>query len=379
MRAVELFRVKPACWLLAAVLSVPVTGAAGLASASPNSAQTNGPARSVKSAQREQAAGIDISALLVAPQPALADRMDLRPAFTKDVPTTLADLRAMEQHVKALAARVSPAVVAVEIGSGRGSGVVISADGLVLSAGHVCGRPDREVLFTFHDGKTARGKTVGVNRDNDTGLMRITDRGPWPYADLGDLQQARIGDWVLALGHPGGFDLRRSLVVRLGRIIQMDSGALQTDCTISPGDSGGPLFDMYGRVIGIHSAISSSVAENFHVSIKAFYDGWDLLVKAPGGDAQPGKPRVYVGAQGVDDADGCRLTTVDEGSPASKAGLKVGDVVLKVDGRVVKVYASFLRWVAEAEPGETLNLEIKRGDKLLSLEVTLEAPRRGRS
>ena len=129
--------------------------------------------------------------------------------------------------------------------------------------------------FTFPDGKTARGKTVGVNLDNDTGLMRITDRGPWPHADVGDLQQARVGDWVLALGHPGGFDLRRSLVVRLGRIIRMEADALQTDCTISPGDSGGPLFDMHGRVIGIHSAISSSLAENFHVAVTAFYDGWD--------------------------------------------------------------------------------------------------------
>ena len=78
----------------------------------------------------------------------------------------------------------------------------------------------------------------------------------------------------------------------------------------------------------------------------------------------------------MNDAVGCRLTVVDDNSPASKAGLKVGDLVLKVDGREVKVYASFLRWVAEAEPGETLNLEVKRGDQVLSLEVKLEAPRR---
>ena len=85
---------------------------------------------------------------------------------------------------------------------------------------------------------------------------------------------------MLALGHPGGFDLRRSLVVRLGRIIRLETDALQTDCTISPGDSGGPLFDMHGRVIGIHSAISTSPAENFHVSVTEFYDSWDELVRA---------------------------------------------------------------------------------------------------
>ena len=97
----------------------------------------------------------------------------------------------------------------------------------------------------------------------------------------GIFRQACIGDWVLALGHPGGFDARRSLVVRLGRILRMDASALQTDCTISQGDSGGPLFDMHGRVIGIHSAISISMAENYHVPVTAFYNGWDLLTKAP--------------------------------------------------------------------------------------------------
>jgi serine protease Do len=280
----------------------------------------------------------------------------------------------MERHVKALAARVSPTVVAVEVGSGSGSGVIISADGLVLTAGHVCGAPDRDVSFTFPNGKKARGKTLGVDLESDTGLMRITDRGPWPHADMGDLRQTCIGDWVLALGHPGGFDLRRSLVVRLGRLIRMDSGALQTDCTISPGDSGGPLFDMHGRVIGIHSAISTSMADNFHVAVTAFYDGWDLLVKAPAPKNQPDEPQAYVGATGVDDPDGCRLTEVDEDGPAAKAGLKPGDLVVKVDGREVKLYATFRRWVTQAEPGETLTVEVKRGDHVLSLEIKVEPP-----
>jgi len=246
---------------------------------SADATRTNLPAPSVKSAPRDKAEDSGPTILLALPQPAPAHRADLRPAFTKDVPLTLDDLRAMEQHIKALAARVSPAVVAVEVGSSSGSAVVVSADGLVFSAGHVCGAPDREVHFTFPNGKTAHGKTLGLNSETDTGLMRITDQGPWPHANLGDLKSARIGDWVLALGHPGGLDLRRSLVVRLGRIIRMDAGALQTDCTISPGDSGGPLFDMHGRVIGVHSSISTSMADNYHVAISAFYSGWDTLVK----------------------------------------------------------------------------------------------------
>jgi serine protease Do len=281
----------------------------------------------------------------------------------------------MERHVKALVARVSSAVVAVEIGTGSGSGVVISADGLVLTAGHVCGEPDRPAYFTFPDGKKARGKTIGKDADSDTGLMRITDEGPWPHVAVGDLAQTRVGDWVLALGHPGGFDVRRSLVVRLGRIIWFGEGAVQTDCTISPGDSGGPLLDMHGRVIGIHSAISILLADNFHVPVTEFYDNWDLLARGATVEPETATPRAYVGATGVNDAEGCRLIEVEVDSPAARAGLKVGDIVLKVNGRDIKVSAAFRRWVSEATPGDTLNLQVKRGEELLSIKVRMETPR----
>jgi serine protease Do len=302
------------------------------------------------------------------PQPAAVRRADLNEAFTKAAPASIADLKAMEQQVKELVRRVSPAVVAVEIDGSSGSGVIISTNGLVLTAGHVCGEANRNVRFTFADGKTARGKTLGLDADTDTGLMRITDRGFWPVASVGDLTQARPGDWVLALGHPGGFDLRRSLVVRLGRIIRLSSGVLQTDCTLSLGDSGGPLFDMNGRVIGVHSAINTSLAGNFHVPISEFYDGWEQLAKVTI-RSEPRTLQAYLGAKGVDAMDGCRVSTVEENSPASKAGLKVGDVVTKVEGRGIKAAAVFARWVEEAEPGETLHLEVRRGEKLLTLAV----------
>jgi len=374
MRVAEYVRAASACGLLAALFAMPGSQAAAPPAVAADSAQTNRPTRSVRIAPKEAAPDTNAFAIPAVPKPAPARRADLPTAFIWNGPISLTDLRSMERHVKALAARVSPAVVAVEIGNGSGSGVVISSDGLVLTAGHVCGAPDRNVVFTFPDGKTVRGKTVGRSYESDTGLMRITDRGPWPHAAMGDLKQARVGDWVLALGHPGGFDLRRSLVVRLGRIIRLAEGALQTDCTISPGDSGGPLLDMHGRVIGIHSAISTSVAENFHVAITEFYDGWDLMVRGAVEEEPAPAPRTYVGASGVNDAAGCRLTIVDENSPASRAGLKVGDVVLKVNGRDIKVSAAFRRWVDEAKPGETLNVEIKRGDEVLSLKVRLETP-----
>jgi serine protease Do len=375
MRGVERLRAKPAYWLLAAMMSAAVSLAAPPPVVPLDSTQTNRPGRSVKIWPRETAP--DTSALTVpaVPKPTPARRADLPTAFIGNAPSSVADLRTMERHVKALVARVSPAVVAVEVGNGSGSGVVISADGLVLTAGHVCGEPDRTVHFTFPDGKKAHGKTLGRDTESDTGLMRITDSGTWPHAAMGDLAQARAGDWVLALGHPGGFDAGRSLVVRLGRIIRLDEGALQTDCTISPGDSGGPLLDMHGRVIGIHSAISTLLAENFHVAISEFYDNWNVMAKSKEADEEVDAPRAYVGASGVNDDAGCRLIEVEENSPAARAGLKVGDVVLKVNGRDIKVFAAFRRWVDEAKPGETLNLEIKRGEEVLSVKLRLETPR----
>jgi len=258
-----------------------------------------------------------------------------------------------------------------------GSGVVISEDGTVLCAAHVCGQPNKDVRVVFPNGKSARGKTLGTNHEMDAGLMKITEKGHWPHVEIGDLQQVHLGDWVLALGFPGATDLQRSLVVRLGRIISFGRGAIRTDCTLIGGDSGGPLFDMYGRLIGIHSRISDSIAENFHVPVGAYVDSWDRLAKGENwGDRRP-PPQPYVGARGVDHPEGCQLERVEENSPAFKAGLKAGDIVLKVNGQEVTDRASFRECVARSKPGQEVQFEVKRGDQEMTVKVTVEARRRG--
>ncbi|MBM3882121.1 MAG: PDZ domain-containing protein [Verrucomicrobia bacterium] len=311
----------------------------------------------------------------------LAERGAAKPrvlptAFRKGTPTSISDLKAIERHLTALLARVSAATVALEVGERSGSGVVISADGLVLTAAHVCGESDRDVGLTFPDGSRARGKSLGLNAEADAGLVQITDRrGSWPHLEIGDLDTARVGDWVVALGHPGGFDPRRSLVVRLGRLIGLGTGALRTDCAITAGDSGGPLLDMHGRVLGIHSYISSSTTENFHLPITKYYEVWDQLVTADESPVAAPVARAYLGATGADGTSGCRLEAVEADSPASLAGLQVGDIVVKVNGREILVSASFRRWVAESRPGETLEVEVKRGDQTLVLAVRLGTER----
>lgn len=281
----------------------------------------------------------------------------------------------MEQQIKDLVTRVAPAVVAVRVGWSTGTGVVISDDGLVLSAAHVCERPGREAHFTFPGGKTARGRTLGTDHELDAGLMKITDAGKWPHVGIGELHPVRLGDWVLGLGHPGGFDPQRPAVVRLGRIIRLSADTLQTDCTLMAGDSGGPLFDMRGRVIGIHSRISESTAENFHVPICAYIEAWERLAKGESwGDSRP--PRPWVGARGVDDPEGCRLERISEGGPALKAGLKVGDIVTRINDQPVTDAAAFVEVVNRAKPGDELIFVVKRDGQELSVKVTVEARRR---
>ncbi|MBI2949773.1 MAG: serine protease [Verrucomicrobia bacterium] len=304
------------------------------------------------------------------PLPGKTER--LTGVFRKDSPTSIEDLKSIERQVKKLLDRVSPAVVAVRVGLGSGSGVVISEDGLVLTAAHVCVRPGLDVSFIFPDGKTAKGKTLGTNHEIDAGLMRIADEGQWPHVEISDPDQARLGDWVLALGHPGGFDPYRPLVVRLGRIIRLAQNALQTDCTLIAGDSGGPLFDMHGRVVGIHSRISDSTAANFHVPIATYSETWGRLAKGESwGDGRP-PAQSWVGAWGVDHPEGFRVELVNQGGPGERAGLQVGDLVTSINGKEIKGFDAFAKHVSRVKLGEKVTLAIKRGESAMTLEVTVE-------
>src|SRR5438132_823399 len=157
MHAKPLLRAKPRWLLLVTVLAI--VGARADAQ--------NVPAARKKSAEAQT------STSLAPPKPGTVNRKSLPAAFGKAIPASIADLKAMEEHVKAMVTRVSPAVVAVEMGDGSGSGVVITADGLIVTAGHVCGGPNRDVSFTFADGKIAHVKTLGVDIESDTGLMKI--------------------------------------------------------------------------------------------------------------------------------------------------------------------------------------------------------------
>jgi S1-C subfamily serine protease len=206
--------------------------------------------------------------------------LPLPAVLSKVAPENVEDLRALEKHVQKVLERVLPSVVGVRVGAGQGSGVIVSEDGLILTAGHVSGSANLKAVIHLPDGKELKGKTLGRRRDIDSGMMKITTEGKYPFLEMGKSSELKKGQWVIAVGHPGGFRANRTPVVRLGRILFVNGSLIRTDCSLVGGDSGGPLFDMQGRVIGIHSRIGpGEITENIHVPIDTFRDTWDRLAK----------------------------------------------------------------------------------------------------
>jgi serine protease Do len=297
-------------------------------------------------------------------------KVRLEKVFAGDPPGGLAELKAMQAHVKDLTARVLPCTVGVQIGQAWGSGVIVSKDGYVLTAAHVAGQANRRAMFVLSDGRVVTGKTLGLNRGLDAGLMKITDPGEYPFMEMGASKGLKEGQWCLAVGHPGGYQKERGLVVRLGRVLLTDDDAITSDCTLVGGDSGGPLFDMQGKVIGINSRIAGAITANLHVPVDTFHEGWDRMVKADVWGHLPGQGPV-LGVRGVKDVELAKVGTVVKNSPAEKAGLKEGDIVVKFGDKEITDFPSLIQAVHDRDPGDKVAVKIKRGEELVDVQITL--------
>jgi serine protease Do len=207
--------------------------------------------------------------------------------------------------------------------------------------------------------------------------MKITDEGEWPHVEMGQMDQTRLGDWVVALGHPGGFDPDRSIVARLGRVIRLAPGVVQTDCTLLGGDSGGALFDMHGRVVGVHSRISESTSQNYHVPVLTYLETWERLAKGENWGLEIPRSPSFVGIRGLDRSQGFELEFVLEGSPADRAGMLPGDVVLQVNGQPMRDYSAFLEFMGKVQPGDELTFNLRRDEEDLTVQVTTARRPRG--
>ncbi len=283
-------------------------------------------------------------------------------------PSSLAELRDLNKRVKALVAAVRPAVVQV-VG---GSGVVVSAEGLVMSVAHVGGRAGRPVTFIFPDGRRAQGVTLGNDKMGDAGLMQIKDPGKWPYVAVAKPEDIRLGEWCVALSYPISFDQQqRHLAARLGRVYHHCPMDLSSDCAIMGGDSGGPLFDLQGRVIGISSTCGNSLVENRHIAVDRFQRYWDRLLRGEDLDElEPGQAHVF-GVESDPDVDEVRLNGVEPDGPAAKAGVKVGDVVIRFAGKEIRTFQDLASEVRQHKPGEKVDVELHRGEEVLKISVTL--------
>ena len=266
--------------------------------------------------------------------------------------------------------------------------MIITPDGYVLTAAHVAGKPGRDATVILSDGRRVRAKTLGTNRTMDAGLIRIidtpsvgtvvtasstTEAPAWPHATLGKSEELLLGQWVIASGHPGGWFSDRPAVVRAGRLLNIMSSTIVSDCALIGGDSGGPLFDLNGRLIGIHSRIGTETADNMHVPIDVYQESWDDMAAGKAWGTLPGyKPVIGVVGPTHDDSQKsprAEIVRIIAGSPAAVAGLKEGDIVLRFDDAEVKTFDDLKRAVEGVSPGDRVGVEIDRQGQRLKLRI----------
>jgi serine protease Do len=268
---------------------------------------------------------------------------------------------------------------------GQGSGFIVSADGLVLTNAHVV-RDAKEVTVKLQDRTEHRARVLGIDPATDIAVLRI-DAANLPAVVLGDPSQVRVGDYVLAIGAPFGFEqsATQGIVSAKGRALPGDSRVpfIQTDAAVNPGNSGGPLFDGSGRVIGINSQIYSSSGGfqglAFAIPIDVAMRVKDQIVATGRVD----HARLGVVVQDLDQAlaesfglprpDGAVISAVQPGSAAAAAGLRPGDVVVRVAGQPVNTAAELSQRIGAARPGETLSLQVWRERATREVRVRLQA------
>ncbi|MFT5285878.1 MAG: serine protease Do [Planctomycetota bacterium] len=293
------------------------------------------------------------------------------------LPESSRDLHIIEHKSRAVAERAIEATVGVRVGGNLGSGVIVSEDGYVITAGHVIETPGQVVEITLTGGRKLKGRTLGVNRWIDSGLIKIDGEGPWPFMEMGTATSLEPGEWVMAIGHPGGYEKDRPPVVRLGRVTTVDAQVIRTDCTIVSGDSGGPLFDLDGKVVGIHTSLRPMLVANDHLPVDTFIRTWDRLKAGKGwGGIVGGRALLGVRGRTVDGA--CQVEIVLEGFAADLAGLRVGDVITGLGGDDLSGgFAELEQRISEFSAGEPVQLEVDRNEKRIEFEVKLSRYERG--
>ena len=265
-----------------------------------------------------------------------------------------------------------------------GSGFVISPDGIIITNNHVIENAD-EIEINFSDGRVLEATLIGRDRDTDLAVLKVNSRTPLPYVDLADSDRAEVGDWVIAIGNPFGFGGSVSAGIISARNRDLNSGRsddfIQTDAAINRGNSGGPLFNLGGEVVGVNTAIISPTGGSVGIG---FSVPANLVKRISKQLIEHGKVRRSWLGVNVQDADaalvkaykakgkgGVIVTRITNDGPADRAKLEVGDLVLSFDGKAVASVREMTRLISDAPIGKTVALSIIRDGKARNVSVTL--------
>lgn len=304
---------------------------------------------------------------------------------------SLDDVRMLEAKVSELSRKALPATVALvsDQTGASGSGVIISPDGLIYTAAHVVEGND-EMVVHFADGRRGKAKVLGANLSKDIAMARMEGEGPWPFVEIGESKPLEAGDWVAAMGNSKGFDPERPAPLRFGRVVSDGPGNfLTTDCVLIGGDSGGPLFDLNGKLVGINSSIGRSWINNNHSGVDGFAEDrerllagevWGELQMNPLLNPEKAAMGVILGDQTRD--GGVVVVAVNPGGPAAQAGIRAGDILRTFNGTRLRGGGNLTRLLAKQAPGDVIRVGFQRNGTMSEVEVTLvqmdQLPQAGR-
>ena len=266
---------------------------------------------------------------------------------------------------------------------GQGSGFIVSSDGIILTNAHVV-RDAREVTVKLTDRREFRAKVLGADPRTDVAVLRIAASN-LPVVTLGKTSDLKVGEWVLAIGSPFGFEntVTAGVVSAKGRSLPDDSTVpfIQTDVAVNPGNSGGPLFNARGEVVGINSQIytrsggyqgvSFAIPIDIAVRIQKQIVAHGKVEHARLGVAVQEVNQTFADSFKLDKPEGALVSTVEKGSPAEKAGLQSGDVIRKVNGQPIVSSGDLSALIGLAAPGDTVKLDIWRQGAAKSLTARL--------
>ncbi|MCZ4304072.1 DegQ family serine endoprotease [Zoogloeaceae bacterium G21618-S1] len=270
-----------------------------------------------------------------------------------------------------------------QIARGVGSGFIVSADGYVLTNAHVVDDAT-EVTVRLTDKREFKAKVEGVDKRTDVALLKI-DAKDLPTVRIGDPEATRVGEWVVAVGSPFGFDntVTAGIISAKARRLPDETYVpfIQTDVAINPGNSGGPLFNLNGEVVGINSqiysrsggfmGISFAIPIDVAMKVKDQLQAFGVVRRGRLGVIIQGLDKELADSFGLDDPKGALVSSVEPGSAAAKAKLQPGDVILGVNGNRIADSADLPRIIGEMPPGTEIKLDIWRDKKARNIEATL--------